>query len=162
MKGSSKSSFTRKTDTELSWLDPEVVDIKVSESEIKKGGLFSFSYPLYKVTLQPLGWSVKWKESDFVYLRKYLLKIYNNMIIPPLLTLDGKMGKDKLEKKEYYFTKFLQDCLWNPDLKGCYFMQEFLSLTDDKLFTKVMKDREKDKTPEILKNYYTVAGELQV
>jgi len=41
-------------------------------------------------------------------------------------------------------------------------MQEFLSLADDKLFSKVMKDREKDKCPEILKNYYSVAGELKV
>lgn len=41
-------------------------------------------------------------------------------------------------------------------------MQEFLSLSDEKLFQKVMKDREKDKQPEILKNYYTVAGELKV
>jgi len=29
------------------------------------------------------------------------------MIVPPLMTLDGKMGKDKLEKKEYFFAKFL-------------------------------------------------------
>ena len=84
------------------------------------------------------------------------------MIIPPLLTLDGKMSQEKLEKKEYYFTKFLHDCLRNSDLKGCYFLQEFLSLTDDKLFGKVMKDREKDKQPEILKNYYSVAGEHKV
>lgn len=41
-------------------------------------------------------------------------------------------------------------------------MQEFLSLADEKLFSKVMKDREKDKVPDILKNFYTVAGELKV
>ena len=136
--------------------------MEVTESQIKKGGLFSFSYPTYKVTVAPLGWCVRRKESDFIYLWKYLMKIYNNMIVPPLMTLDGKMGKDKLDKKEYFFSKFLEDCLWNPDLKGSYFMQEFLSLTDEKLFSKVMKDREKDKVPEILKNYYTVAGELKV
>jgi len=41
-------------------------------------------------------------------------------------------------------------------------LQEFFALTDDKLFGKVMKDREKDKQPEILKNYYSVAGEHKV
>jgi len=107
MKGSSVVSFTRKTDTELSWADPSQIEVKVTESQIKKGGLFSFSYPTYQVSLKPLGWSVRRKETDFIYLWKYLLKIYNNMIIPPLLTLDGKMSQEKLEKKEFYFTKFL-------------------------------------------------------
>lgn len=35
-------------------------------------------------------------------------------------------------------------------------------MADDRLFGKVMKDREKDKTPEILKNFYSVSGALKV
>lgn len=152
------NQFTRKTETELSRIDIEELKISVSDSQIKKGGLFSFSYVTYKVTLDPFGWNVRRKEADFIYLRKYLLWIYPNHVIPPLLLLGGSLAEDWIFKKEHYLSKFLEDCLRSPDLKGCYFMQEFLSLADDRLFGKVMKDREKDKNPEILKNFYSVSG----
>ena len=83
----------RKAETELSKSKPEELKINVSDSQVKKGGLFSFSYPTYKITLEPLGWNVRRKESEFVYLRKYLCKHYPNHIIPPLMS-DNKLAEE--------------------------------------------------------------------
>lgn len=74
-----------KSDTELSWVDLKELQIKVSDSLVKKGGMFSFSFPTYKITLMPLGWAVRRKEAEFAYLRKYLLKVYPNQIVRPSL-----------------------------------------------------------------------------
>ena len=55
-------------------------------------------------------------------MRKYLKKFYptqvvsSNLQIPPLLTLESKLDKTSLEKKEHYFTRFLLDCLRSQTL----------------------------------------------
>lgn len=67
-----------------------------------------------------------------------------------------------MKKKEYFFQKFLQDCLRNEDLRSSFILQEFLSLSDEKAFAKLLKEREKDKAPEFLSQFYTTKGELQV
>lgn len=58
--------------TELSYLRKSEIKVLVSDGLVKKGGIFSFSYASYKVTLDPLGYSVRRREDDFIKLRKYL------------------------------------------------------------------------------------------
>jgi len=86
----------------LTKIPVEDLEVKVSDSVVKKGGLFSFSYPTYKISTFPLLWTVRRKESDFVSLRKYFVKHYSNQLIPPLMS-DGKLTEERMRKKEYFF-----------------------------------------------------------
>lgn len=85
--------------------------ISVNDGWVKKLGLFSFSFISFKVDLEPLGYSVRRKEEDFQYLRKYLCKIYPAHFIPPLVLGSKKQTEEVIKKKERYFTKFLTNVL---------------------------------------------------
>lgn len=58
--------------TNLSYYTRNELKISVSEGQVKKGGMFSFSYATYKITVEPIGWNIRRKEEEFQYLRKYL------------------------------------------------------------------------------------------
>ena len=59
---------TKKQETELGNCDFKDIRVKVCSPQIKKGGLFSSTHVTYKIILDPLGWMVRRKESDFVAL----------------------------------------------------------------------------------------------
>lgn len=77
-------------------------------------------------------------------LRKYLTRKYPNMMIPPLLFTKRKLTEKALAKKEMNFTRFIIDLLRSKHLRGSYFLQEFLTIQDQKAFEKVVKEREKE------------------
>jgi hypothetical protein len=104
---------TKLGESEISNLESKKLSVKVWNSLIVKEGFFSFSYPTYKVELEPIGWKVRRKESDFVFLREYLRKIYPQMFVPPLILTNDKLSEASLKKKEKYFTRFLCDILLN-------------------------------------------------
>ena len=104
---------TKVARSKLSQYTRRKLNVEVSEGLIKKGGMFSFSYPTYKIVVEPLGWTVRRKEDDFMTLRKYLWKIYPSQYIPPLILTSKKLTEDALKKKEKYFTKFLTNVLRN-------------------------------------------------
>ena len=85
MKAQNSTLKTKKTETKLGSIDWKTLEVLVSDSLVKKGGMFSFSFPTYKITLRPLGWSVRRKEAEFIYLRKYLLKTYPNQFVRILI-----------------------------------------------------------------------------
>ena len=86
-------------------------------------------------------------------MRKYLKKFFPTQVvsfnpqIPPLLTLDSKLDKASLEKKEHYFTRFLLDCLRSQTLRSSFLLMEFLSIADQKKYEKLLKEREKKRSP---------------
>ena len=71
------------------------------------------------------------------------------------------MTEDKLKQKETFFEQFLVGILRNPDLRGSFFLSDFLSVTEDSEFQKVIKNREKQKAPEKLDEMYSVSGQLK-
>lgn len=99
--------------TNLSYYTRNELKITVSEGQVKKGGMFSFSYATYKITVEPIGWNIRRKEEEFQYLRKYLWKAYPNQYIPPLIMTSKKLTEHAIQKKEEYFTKFLVNVLRN-------------------------------------------------
>lgn len=63
---------TKLSQCELSKMQKRDIRVNVTDGLVKKGGMFSFSYATYKIELEPIGYYVRRKESDFSSLRKYL------------------------------------------------------------------------------------------
>lgn len=45
------------------------VTLKVTDSQVKKGGFFSSDYVLYCITTEPTGWMTHRRDSEFYTLR---------------------------------------------------------------------------------------------
>jgi len=108
----------------------------VTDSEVKEGGIFSASYPIYKVSTTYAGklLEVKRKDADFLFLRKHLLRGFPHLIIPPCPNHQPKLMADKIKKREKYYTRFLQAIVRCEELKTSRFLFTFLSEQDVKLF----------------------------
>jgi len=61
------------------------VDIQVLDGLVKEGGIFTASYPTYKIltTASGIAYEVRRKDADFLFLRKYLLRGFPHIVIPP-------------------------------------------------------------------------------
>lgn len=79
------------------------VSIKVSESQVKKGGFFSSDYILYKIDTEPLSWSVHRRDNEFYTLRTQLRNQFPHILVPPLPALTKKMTRKALDKREKQF-----------------------------------------------------------
>lgn len=71
-----KYAKTQKGYSDISQLAKKNLSALVHKHAVCKDGFFSFSYASYEVQLNPIGWKVRRKESDFVFLREYLRKKY--------------------------------------------------------------------------------------
>ncbi|TNV73396.1 hypothetical protein FGO68_gene7261 [Halteria grandinella] len=136
---------TKRCEEQQTELNFKRVDIEVSESEVKEGGIFSASYPIYKVSTTFAGklLEVRRKDADFLFLRKHLLRGFPHLIIPPCPNHQPKLMADKIKKREKYYTRFLQAIVRCEELKTSRFLFTFLSEQDVKLFQKVQKDAER-------------------
>lgn len=84
-------------------LNYKKVDIRVTEAMIKDGGVFSANYITYKVATAPLGYEVRRKDADFLFLRKILAKSYPHIIVPPLPSKAPKANAKYFKKREKYY-----------------------------------------------------------
>jgi sorting nexin-7/30/sorting nexin-8 len=157
-----KEVNTQVARTELSYLKKSQIKVEVTDGLVKKEGIFSFSYASYRITLEPLGYDVRRKEEDFIYLRKYLCRVYSNQYIPPLILTAKKLTEKAIQKKQKYFTKFLINVLRNKDLRGSDYLHEFLSIKDNKDFKTRRKLRDKEKEPNSVNEYFTSKGVANV
>ena len=149
---------TDKSFSEISNCKKENLSAKVYLGKVNKDSFFSFSYPSYQVEIHPIGWKVTRKEADFLFLREYLRTKYPQHFVPPLILTRDKLTEHALMKKEKYFTRFLINVLRNSDLRGSYFLQEFLSIEDQTAFEKLVEQRRLERLPEKLADYTTVYG----
>ena len=72
---------TQYQETELSSSKAKDIAVSVTNPEILKQGVFSFSYLTYEVSTQPFGWQVRRREKDFEHLREYLIKHYPTQLV---------------------------------------------------------------------------------
>lgn len=117
----------------------------MNEGAVKSGGMFSSSYLQYRVSVDPIGWSVQRKDQDFYFLRKYLLKVHPYLLIPPLPPKKKKDTERFIRRRERYLTRFLQALSRCEELKSDSFVLKWLQNDDAKVFAKEMKDAEKEK-----------------
>ena len=119
--------------------------MRVLEGSIKSGGIFSASYLLFTIQVDPIGWKIQRKDQDFYFLRKMLLKEFPYIIIPPLPTKKKKETEKSIKRREIYLTRFMQGIMRSEELKSCQFLVQWLTNDDPKDFPKVMKNAEKAK-----------------
>lgn len=83
---------------------------------------------------------------------------YPQHFVPPLVLTNNRICEQSLIKKEKYFTRFLINILRNADLRGSYFLQEFLSIEDQQAYEKLVEQRKLEKLPLKLSEYTTLHG----
>ena len=74
--------------------------LRVTDSEVRKGGFFSSDYVLFTIATEPLGWKVGRKDADFYTLRRILKAQFPHILIPPLPLKSNKMTQKFLTKRE--------------------------------------------------------------
>lgn len=136
---------TKKCEDFATPLNFKKVDVQVLDGLVKEGGIFSASYPTYKIVTSASGiaYEVRRKDADFLFLRKYLVRGFPHIVIPPCPKDQPKILGDKIKKRERYYTRFLQAIIRCEELKTCKFLLTFLKEADVKVFTKAQKDAEK-------------------
>lgn len=77
--------------------------MRVSEGLIKEGGIFSVNYITYKIETSPLGYEIRRKDADFLFLRKILCKSFPHIIVPPLPLKAPKPNPKYIKKREKYY-----------------------------------------------------------
>jgi len=141
-------------------LNSKRIKIRVTEGSVKHGGLFAANYILYKVTTDPLSWTIYRKDMDFYLLRKILLKQHPYMIIPPLPIKKKKETDKSIRRREKYFTRFLQALCRSEEFKSDPYLCEWLQNSDAKEFTKITKNAEKQKYVRAMSNVLSAQGRV--
>lgn len=94
----------------------------------KMAGLSKETSMMITIDSFPMKWRVKRLDSDFHILRDYLLKMFPQVVIPPLPASKGKkeLNARQLAKRQKYYQRFLNACLRSSILKTSTFLVAFL------------------------------------
>lgn len=134
------------------------ITLNVSEGMIKDTSLISFGYLQYKVLTDPVGYEVRRKDTDFVFLRKILVKQFPHLIIPPCTSKPPKNTKKHITKRERYYTRFLNSITRSEELKTSQFLLDFLYEKDINGFSKIQKEADKAKYGKSIEEFITYKG----
>jgi len=126
-------------------LNNKRIQVRVNEGSLKAGGIFSSSYLMYTIVVDPIGWKIQRKDQDFYFLRKMLLKEFPYIIIPPLPINKKKQTDKSIKRREIYLSRFMQGIMRCEELKSSQFLVSWLTIEDPKEFAKVQKASEKMK-----------------
>lgn len=138
------------------------INIKVGDSQVKKGGFFSSDYILYKIETDPLNYVVQRRDNEFYTLRTQLRNQFPHILVPPLPAPTKKMTRKALDKREKQFQRFLHAIVRCEELKSSLFLQSFLEIADLKEWQKAIKVFEKTKYGKSLHDLVTQEGEATV
>jgi len=147
-------------------LNDKNITIIIKDPKEMGGGLFSKKYILYTIETQPMGWTIQRRYSDFIMLRKLLIKHFPFRNIPPIQNKkDDKKSfdKDYTNKRINYLNNFINNIIKNETLKASEILVSFLSLEDRNAFDIKFKEFNNQITGnENLEEYKTLNGELTV
>ena len=137
------------------------IEINVSEPQIEKGGIFSFSYSTYLLKTSPLNLEVRRRYSDFIWLYNTLNSQFIKCIIPPFFKKENLDNK-KMEQRIFFIEKFLNNISIHPLLRNSKIFYDFISIKEEKEF--IIKKNEYNKlTPTSnIKEIKTLNGEIKV
>ena len=117
----------------------------------------------YKIKTAPLGYEVRRKDTEFSLLRKILVRQYPHIFVPPCTSAALPKAVPKLiEKRERYYTRFLQAVVRSEELKSSQFLLDFLFEQDFKAWANAVKEAEKIKGPRTIEEYATPNGQARV
>ena len=95
-----------------------------------------------------MGYDVRRKDAEFNYLHEFFTRAYPHILIPSIsIQKKGKFEKRYYDKRTKQLNKFLNWCLRSTTLRTCPNFTEFLSVKDEKAYSKDMKNLEKFKAP---------------
>ena len=138
------------------------IEIKVSEPQIEKGGIFSFSYSTYLIKTSPLNLEVRRRYSDFIWLYNILKIKFVNAIVPPFAKRKDKVDKIKMENRVNYIEQFLNNISIHPLLRNSKIFFDFISIQNEKDFIEKKNKYEKMENNSNVKDLKTLNGEIKV
>lgn len=113
------------------------------KNPIKSGG-FS-SYVSYEVALQPMGYSVRRRYSDFKWLQDILQTRYVGILISPLPPKEGMMSKKGfLKLRMRHLNIFMSKLISNPYIRSDTSVMDFFSVAEPKQWKMTKKSAEKE------------------
>ena len=138
--------------------------ITLSLPQLKEGGLFSKSYVTYLVETKPLGFQVRRRFSDFIWLHDILKSLYINCVIPPIIKKNYIMGIDieGINKRIRVVEKFLKEISVHPLLGRSQIFYDFISLRNDKDFSIKKSAYSKLAPPTKVEEIKTLDGEINI
>jgi hypothetical protein len=147
-------------DTPLS--NAENLEILLTDHEIVQTGLLSSNYVAYFIVTKPLGWCVKRRFSDFIWLREILGKMFPSFCLPPQppKKATGRLQDSTIIKRQRYLQKFMDAISRLPILLRCSIVVDFLREDQEKQFSKLKDKASKLSGPTKLQNYPSVDGLL--
>ena len=139
--------------------------IKISDPKVIEGNFFSKSYVSYLVETEPLGYQVRRRFNDFIWLHDILKSIYINVIIPPLYKKNNYLYalKDyQIEKRIRTLNKFIEEISRHPLLRSSQIFYDFISMKDDQDFTRKKDEYSKIIVPTKAEDIKTLTGEINI
>jgi len=99
----------------------------VSDGLVKEAGLFAASFISYKVRTDPLGYEVRRRDSDFAFLRKIIVRQFPNISVAPCSGTPPVKNVPKLiEKRERYYSRFMQAIVKREEIKTSQLLLDFV------------------------------------
>jgi hypothetical protein len=150
-------------DTDITKNDNIIISIslpKVNEGVI----FFQKSYITYLLETKPLGYQVRRRFSDFLWLHDTLKTVYANCIIPPLIKKNYLMGITSagIEKRMRVLEKFIREISIHPLLRNSQIFYDFISVIDDQDFNTKKNSYSKLEAPQKAEDFKTLTGEIDV
>ena len=138
--------------------------IKVSDPKVIEGNFFSKSYVTYLVETKPVGFIVRRRFNDFIWLHDILKSIYINSIIPPLYKKNYlyALNDGQIAKRIRTLEKFITEIAIHPLLRNSQIFYDFISMRDEKDFLRKKDEYNKINLPKKAEDIKTLTGEINI
>lgn len=132
-----------------------------TSTSVKNPGFFSKKFIVYELVTSGLGWSVKRRYSDFLWLRNILSLTNPGSFIPPVPNkkLTGNFSENFIKKRQLLLNNFIKIILHDPILRSSPDTLIFLKEPDDKILQKYQKSRTKVQRPSNISEILTLNGD---
>ena len=137
------------------------LEVIVDKPEVVNTGRFTRSFVLYEVSLPQLGWIVKRRYNDFVWLRNLLSLTNPASYLPPVPSKKyaGNFSQRVLKKRQLFLTNFINDILRKPILRSSPHLLEFLRNDNSEDFVRYKLEKENLQKSNKLDEIFTLEGD---
>ncbi|CAK91374.1 unnamed protein product (macronuclear) [Paramecium tetraurelia] len=122
------------------------IEVKIDNYQEQPGSLFSKSYIIYKITLNPHNYVIERRYSQFEKLREYLLSNYPDFYVPPIPEKMASGSKNHIaDYRSLALEKFMNTIIrqfWFDELVDTFFSCQNESDLQNKLKQQKQKQRE--------------------
>jgi len=138
--------------------------IKISQPKVVEGNFFSKSYITYLVETNPLGFQVRRRFNDFIWLHDILKSLYINSVVPPLNRKNSiySLRDTQIAKRIRTLERFINEILVHPLLRNSQIFYDFITMIDDKDFLRKKEEYGKINIPKKAEDIKTLSGEINI